>query len=160
MTVPLSVLDLAPVSAGSSPRQALRNTVELARKAEEWGYHRYWLAEHHFVAVASASPITLIALVAAATSRIRVGSGAVQLGHHTSASIVEGFGTVDALHPGRLDLGIGRSGHRRAQFGAEAGGGGGGGGGGRGGPPPPPPPPRGGGGGGGGARRRRGRRPR
>ncbi|VFA95076.1 Limonene 1,2-monooxygenase [Nocardia farcinica] len=121
MTVPLSVLDLAPVSAGSSPRQALRNTVELARKAEEWGYHRYWLAEHHFVAVASASPITLIALVAAATSRIRVGSGAVQLGHHTSASIVEGFGTVDALHPGRLDLGIGRSGHRRAQFGAEAG---------------------------------------
>jgi alkanesulfonate monooxygenase SsuD/methylene tetrahydromethanopterin reductase-like flavin-dependent oxidoreductase (luciferase family) len=69
--------------------------------------------------VASSSSITLIGLVAAATSRIRVGSGAVQVGHHTSASIVEAFGTIDALYPGRLDLGLGRSGHRRAQFGAQ-----------------------------------------
>ncbi|MET7772909.1 LLM class flavin-dependent oxidoreductase [Nocardia sp. NPDC005366] len=119
MSVPLSILDLSPVSAGSSPRQALRNTVDLARQAEQWGYHRYWLAEHHFVAVASSSSITLIGQVAAATSRIRVGSAAVQVGHHTSASIVEAFGTIDAFHPGRLDLGLGRSGHRRAQFGSE-----------------------------------------
>ncbi|RJO69113.1 LLM class flavin-dependent oxidoreductase [Nocardia panacis] len=119
MTVPLSILDLAPISAGSTAQQALRNTVELARRAEQWGYHRYWLAEHHFVAVASSSSMTLLALVAAATERIRVGTAAVQLGHHTSAAIVEAFGTVDALYPGRLDLGIGRSGHRRAQFGSE-----------------------------------------
>ncbi|MEV0294997.1 LLM class flavin-dependent oxidoreductase [Nocardia sp. NPDC050710] len=119
MSVPLSILDLAPVSAGSTPQQALRNTIDLAQRAEQWGYHRYWLAEHHFVAVASSSSITLIGLVAAATSRIRVGSAAVQVGHHTSASIVEAFGTIDALYPGRLDLGLGRSGHRRAQFGSE-----------------------------------------
>ncbi|WP_280233557.1 LLM class flavin-dependent oxidoreductase [Nocardia cyriacigeorgica] len=119
MTVPLSILDLAPISAGSSPQQALRNTVELARRAEEWGYHRYWLAEHHFARVASSSSITLIGQIAAATSRIRVGSAAVQVGYHTSISIVEAFGTIDALHPGRLDLGLGRSGHRTKQFGAE-----------------------------------------
>ncbi|MEV6431798.1 LLM class flavin-dependent oxidoreductase [Nocardia sp. NPDC051463] len=119
MSVPLSILDLAPISTGSTARQAIRNTIDLAQHAEDWGYHRYWLAEHHFVSVASSAPITLIGLVAAATSRIRVGSGAVQVGHHTSASIVEAFGTIDALHPGRLDLGLGRSGHRRAQFGAQ-----------------------------------------
>ncbi len=118
-TVPLSILDLAPISAGSTAQQALRNTVDLARHAEQWGYHRYWLAEHHFVSVASSSSITLIGLVAAATRRIRVGSAAVQVGHHTSASIVEAFGTIDALYPGRLDLGLGRSGHRRNQFGPE-----------------------------------------
>ncbi|MBF6300363.1 LLM class flavin-dependent oxidoreductase [Nocardia amamiensis] len=120
MTVPLSILDLSPVSTGSTPQQALHNTIDLAQHAEQWGYHRYWLAEHHFVAVASSSSITLIGLVAAATTRIRVGSAAVQVGHHTSASIVEAFGTIDALYPGRLDLGLGRSGHRRIQFGAEA----------------------------------------
>jgi alkanesulfonate monooxygenase SsuD/methylene tetrahydromethanopterin reductase-like flavin-dependent oxidoreductase (luciferase family) len=119
VTVPLSILDLSPISEGSSAAQALRNTVDLAQHAEQWGYHRYWLAEHHFVSVASSASLTLLGLVAAATSRIRVGTGAVQVGHHTSASIVEAFGTVDALHPGRLDLGLGRSGHRRGQFGAE-----------------------------------------
>ncbi|MFJ2838866.1 LLM class flavin-dependent oxidoreductase [Nocardia sp. NPDC087230] len=119
MTVPLSILDLSPISAGSSAAQAVRNTIELARRAEQWGYHRYWLAEHHFVSVASSSSLTLLGLVAAATSRIRVGTGAVQVGHHTSASIVEAFGTVDAVAPGRLDVGLGRSGHRRSQFGAE-----------------------------------------
>ncbi|WP_280506118.1 LLM class flavin-dependent oxidoreductase [Nocardia farcinica] len=123
MSIPLSVLDLAPVSAGSTPQQALRNTVELAQRAEEWGYHRFWLAEHHFAAVASSSSTTLIGLVAAATSRIRVGSGAVQAGHHTAASVVEAFGTIDALYPGRLDLGLGRSGHRRAKFGPSGAGG-------------------------------------
>ncbi|MFD4462211.1 LLM class flavin-dependent oxidoreductase [Nocardia sp. NPDC058480] len=120
MSIPLSILDLSPISEGSSAAQALRNTVDLARHAEQWGYRRYWLAEHHFVSVASSSSLTLLGVVAAATSRIRVGTGAVQVGHHTSASIVEAFGTVDALHPGRLDLGLGRSGHRVSQFGAAA----------------------------------------
>ncbi|WP_019931812.1 LLM class flavin-dependent oxidoreductase [Nocardia sp. BMG111209] len=114
--IPLSVLDLSPVSAGSTPQQALRNTIDLARQAEAWGYRRFWLAEHHFVQVASSASITLIGLVAAATETIRVGSAAVQLGHHTSASVVEAFGTIDALHPGRLDLGLGRSGHRGTQL--------------------------------------------
>ncbi|MBF4995925.1 LLM class flavin-dependent oxidoreductase [Nocardia sp. BSTN01] len=115
MTVPLSILDLSPVSAGSTPRQALRNTVDLARHAESWGYRRFWVAEHHFVAVASSAPTTLIALIAAATDTIRVGSAAVQAGHHTSAAVVEAFGTIDALYPGRLDLGLGRSAHRIAE---------------------------------------------
>ncbi len=115
MTVPLSVLDLSPISTGSTPQQALRNTVDLARHAEAWGYRRFWVAEHHFVAVASSAPTTLIALIAAATDSIRVGSAAVQVGHHTSAAVVEAFGTIDALYPGRLDLGLGRSAHRIAE---------------------------------------------
>ncbi|WP_459545955.1 LLM class flavin-dependent oxidoreductase [Nocardia sp. X0981] len=112
MTVPLSVLDLSPISTGSDARQAIRNTIDLARHAETWGYRRFWVAEHHFVAVASSAPTELIALVAAATETIRVGSAAVQAGYRTSASVVEAFGTVDALYPGRLDLGLGRSAHR------------------------------------------------
>ncbi|TYK51308.1 LLM class flavin-dependent oxidoreductase [Actinomadura decatromicini] len=112
--VPLSVLDLAPIPAGGTPREALRGTLDLARRAEEFGYHRYWLAEHHFApGVASSAPQVLIGAVAAATERIRVGSGAVQTGHWTPLSIVEQFGTLDALHPGRIDLGLGRSGQRR-----------------------------------------------
>lgn len=113
--VPLSVLDLAPVSAGSTVPQALRNTVDLARQVEEWGYERYWVAEHHFVATASSSPAVLVGLIAAATNKIRVGSAAVQLGFTTAAAVVESFGTVDALYPGRIDLGLGRSGQRRAE---------------------------------------------
>jgi alkanesulfonate monooxygenase SsuD/methylene tetrahydromethanopterin reductase-like flavin-dependent oxidoreductase (luciferase family) len=112
--VPLSVLDLSPISEGSTVAQALRNTVDLARQTEEWGYERYWVAEHHFVAAASSSPAVLIGLIAAATNRIRVGSAAVQLGFTTAATVVESFGTVDALYPGRIDLGVGRSGQRRA----------------------------------------------
>ncbi|WP_405487917.1 LLM class flavin-dependent oxidoreductase [Nocardia sp. NBC_00511] len=115
MSVPLSVLDLSPISAGSTPQQALRNTIDLAQHAESLGYHRFWVAEHHFVRVASSSSTTLIGLIAAATSSIRIGSAAVQLGHHTSAAVVEAFGTIDALYPGRLDLGLGRSGHRGDQ---------------------------------------------
>ncbi|MGW2663139.1 LLM class flavin-dependent oxidoreductase [Nocardia tengchongensis] len=115
MTIPLSILDLAPISAGSTPQQAIRNTIDLARQAEKLGYHRFWVAEHHFVRVASAAPATLIGLIAAATEAIRVGSAAVQLGHHTSISVVEAFGTIDALYPGRLDLGLGRSGQRAEQ---------------------------------------------
>jgi alkanesulfonate monooxygenase SsuD/methylene tetrahydromethanopterin reductase-like flavin-dependent oxidoreductase (luciferase family) len=113
MTVPLSVLDLAPISAGSDAATALRNTVDLAQRAEQWGYRRFWIAEHHFVAVASSSPAVLIGQIAAATNRIRVGSAAVQLSHTTAAAVVESFGMLDAFHPGRIDLGVGRSAQRR-----------------------------------------------
>ncbi len=117
MSVPLSILDLAPVVSGSDTRRALRETVALARRAEELGYHRYWLAEHHFTpGVASSAPQVLIALVAAATEHIRVGSGAVQTGHWSAPVLVEQFGTIDALHPGRIDLGLGRSGHRKSEY--------------------------------------------
>ncbi|MEU0558336.1 LLM class flavin-dependent oxidoreductase [Dactylosporangium sp. NPDC006015] len=113
MTVPLSILDLSPISSGSDAGAALRNTIDLARRAESFGYHRFWVAEHHFApGVASAAPAVLIGLIAAATDRIRVGSGAVQVGHQTALSVVEQFGLLDAVHPGRLDLGLGRSGQR------------------------------------------------
>ena len=111
---PLSVLDLVPISSGSTAAQALANTADLARRAEAAGYVRYWIAEHHLnPGVAGTSPALVIAHVAAATERIRVGSGAVQMGHHTPLSVVEQFGLLDALHPGRIDLGLGRSGSRR-----------------------------------------------
>ncbi|GAC01259.1 hypothetical protein GONAM_24_00150 [Gordonia namibiensis NBRC 108229] len=113
--IPLSVLDLAPVVDGSDAPTAVRRAVELARHAEQLAYRRFWLAEHHFVEVASSSTTTLIGLVAAATDTIRVGSAAVQSGLHTPVSIVEAFGTIDALYPGRLDLGLGRSAQRRAE---------------------------------------------
>ncbi len=113
MTTPLAVLDLVPISFGSTAAQALRNSIDLARQAERLGYTRYWFAEHHLnPGVAGASPAVVLALTAAATSRIRIGSGAVQLGHRTALSTVEEFGLIDALHPGRLDLGLGRSGGR------------------------------------------------
>jgi len=115
MNVPLSILDLAPISAGCDPAAALRNTVDLAQHAEQWGYKRYWVAEHHFVAVASSSPAVLIGQIAAATQRIRVGAAAVQLGYTTAVAVVESFGVLDAFHPGRLDLGLGRSGQRRRE---------------------------------------------
>ncbi|MCD2112190.1 LLM class flavin-dependent oxidoreductase [Rhodococcus rhodochrous] len=113
--VPLSVLDLSPVSEGSSVPEALRNTLDLARHVEAWGYKRYWVAEHHFVAVASSAPDVLIGAIAAATRTIRVGAAAVQLGHNTAIGVVESFGTLDVLYPGRIDLGLGRSGQRRAE---------------------------------------------
>jgi alkanesulfonate monooxygenase SsuD/methylene tetrahydromethanopterin reductase-like flavin-dependent oxidoreductase (luciferase family) len=113
VSVPLSILDLAPISAGSDAATALRNTVDLARHAEEWGYRRYWLAEHHFVAVAGSQPAVLIGRIAAATERIRVGAAAVQLGQTTAVAVVESFGILDAFHPGRIDLGVGRSSQRR-----------------------------------------------
>src|ERR1700742_4387598 len=110
---PLAVLDLVPVSSGSTASQALRNSVDLARQAERLGYRRYWFAEHHLnPGVAGSSPPVMIAVVAGATERIRLGSGGVQSGHRTALSMVEEFGLLDALHPGRLDLGIGRSGGR------------------------------------------------
>jgi alkanesulfonate monooxygenase SsuD/methylene tetrahydromethanopterin reductase-like flavin-dependent oxidoreductase (luciferase family) len=115
-TTPLTVLDLVPISSGSSPAEALRNTIALARAAESFGYARYWFAEHHLnPGVAGTSPAVVLALTAEATSTIRIGSGAVQLGHRTALSTVEEFGLIDALHPGRLDLGLGRSGGRPPQ---------------------------------------------
>lgn len=114
--IPLSILDLSPISEGSAPAEALRNTIDLARSAETAGYSRYWLAEHHFTpGVAASSPAVLIGAVAANTSRIRVGSGAVQLGHQTALSVVEAFGTLSALYPSRIDLGLGRSGQKRVE---------------------------------------------
>ncbi|OBK81411.1 LLM class flavin-dependent oxidoreductase [Mycobacterium sp. 1164985.4] len=113
MTIPLSILDLSPISEGSDVATALRNTIDLAQHAEHWGYKRYWLAEHHFVAVASSQPAILIGQIAAATERIRVGAAAVQLGYTTAVAVTESFGTLEALHPGRIDLGVGRSGQRR-----------------------------------------------
>jgi alkanesulfonate monooxygenase SsuD/methylene tetrahydromethanopterin reductase-like flavin-dependent oxidoreductase (luciferase family) len=110
-TTPLAVLDLVPISSGSTPAEALRNSIDLAQEAERLGYVRYWFAEHHLnPGVAGTSPAVLLALTAAATSTIRIGSGAVQMGHRTALSVVEEFGLIDALHPGRLDLGLGRSG--------------------------------------------------
>jgi alkanesulfonate monooxygenase SsuD/methylene tetrahydromethanopterin reductase-like flavin-dependent oxidoreductase (luciferase family) len=115
MSVPLSILDLAPISEGGDAATALRNTVDLAQHAEQWGYQRYWIAEHHFAAVASSSPAVLIGQIAAATNRIHVGAAAVQLGQTTAVAVVESFGMLDAFHPGRIDLGVGRSGQRRRE---------------------------------------------
>jgi alkanesulfonate monooxygenase SsuD/methylene tetrahydromethanopterin reductase-like flavin-dependent oxidoreductase (luciferase family) len=110
-TTPLAVLDLVPITSGGSAGGALRASIDLARHAERFGYARYWFAEHHLnPGVAGASPAVALALTAAATSTIRIGSGAVQLGHRTALSVVEEFGLIDALHRGRLDLGLGRSG--------------------------------------------------
>jgi luciferase family oxidoreductase group 1 len=107
---PLSILELATVGEGISPSQALHEATELARKGEEWGYHRLWVAEHHGMpGVASSSPAVLIAHLAAATRTIRVGSGGVMLPNHAPLVIAEQFGTLHALHPGRIDLGLGRA---------------------------------------------------
>jgi luciferase family oxidoreductase group 1 len=113
-TTPLAVLDLVPISSGSTAAEALRNSIDLAQTAERLGYARYWFAEHHLnPAVAGTSPAVVLALTAAAaTTTIRIGSGAVQMGHRTALATVEEFDLIDTLHPGRLDLGLGRSGGR------------------------------------------------
>ncbi|MGW3360745.1 LLM class flavin-dependent oxidoreductase [Streptomyces bungoensis] len=111
--IALGVLDLVPIPSGSTAADALRNSIDLAQQAERLGYARYWFAEHHLnPGVAGTSPAVVLALTASATSTIRLGSGAVQLGHRTALSTVEEFGLLDALHPGRFDLGLGRSGGR------------------------------------------------
>ena len=115
-TVPLSILDLSPISAGSDAATALHNTIDLAQRAEQWGYRRFWIAEHHFVGVASSAPAVLIGQIAAATNTIHVGSAAVQLGHTTAAAVVESFGMLDAFYPGRIDLGLGRGQRRDTGF--------------------------------------------
>ena len=108
--IPLSVLDLAPVPAGSTPGDALRNTLDLARHAERLGYRRYWLAEHHnMIGIASAATAVVIGYVAGGTSTIRVGSGGIMLPNHAPMVIAEQFGTLEALYPGRIDLGLGRA---------------------------------------------------
>ncbi|MGH9260731.1 MAG: MsnO8 family LLM class oxidoreductase, partial [Acidimicrobiales bacterium] len=108
--IPLSVLDLAPVGEGSSPAQALRNSLTLAAEAERLGYRRYWVAEHHNMpGIASSSPPVLLAHAAGVTSTIRLGSGGVMLPNHASLVVAEQFGMLEALHPGRIDLGIGRA---------------------------------------------------
>jgi alkanesulfonate monooxygenase SsuD/methylene tetrahydromethanopterin reductase-like flavin-dependent oxidoreductase (luciferase family) len=112
-STPLAVLDLVPISSGSTASQALGNSVDLAQEAERLGYVRYWFAEHHLnPGVAGTSPAVVLALTADATSTIRLGSGAVQMGHRTALSTVEEFGLLDAVYPGRFDLGLGRSGGR------------------------------------------------
>jgi luciferase family oxidoreductase group 1 len=109
-SVPLSILDLATVGAGDTPADALRTTTELARRAEDWGYHRFWVAEHHGMpSVASSSPAVILAHLGASTRDIRLGSGGVMLPNHASIIIAEQFGTLHALHPGRIDLGLGRA---------------------------------------------------
>ncbi|MFG3056889.1 LLM class flavin-dependent oxidoreductase [Kitasatospora sp. NPDC048239] len=109
-SVPLSVLDLAPVLVGQTTAEALHDSVALARAAEELGYHRYWVAEHHNApGAASSAPAVLIGQIAAATSRLRVGSGGVMLPNHAPLVVAEQFGTLAAFHPGRIDLGLGRA---------------------------------------------------
>ena len=108
--VPVSVLDLCPIVQGGDAAAALRNTVDLARHAEEWGYRRYWLAEHHNMpGIASAATAVVIGHVAGATKSIRVGAGGVMLPNHSPLIIAEQFGTLAALYPGRIDLGVGRA---------------------------------------------------
>ncbi|MBF66726.1 MAG: hypothetical protein CMQ29_03405 [Gammaproteobacteria bacterium] len=106
----LSVLDLSPITEGSTPRNALTNTLDLAQHAERWGYSRIWVAEHHNMqGIASAATAVVIGHVAGGTNHIRVGSGGIMLPNHAPLVIAEQFGTLEALYPGRIDLGIGRA---------------------------------------------------
>ena len=107
---PLSVLDLSPITEEGSASLALSNTLDLARHAEKWGFKRYWLAEHHnMTGIASAATAVVIGHVAGGTSTIRVGAGGVMLPNHAPLVIAEQFGTLEALYPGRIDLGLGRA---------------------------------------------------
>jgi luciferase family oxidoreductase group 1 len=108
--VALSVLDTAPVWQGSTPAQSLRDMMDLARRVERLGYRRYWVAEHHStLSIASSCPPVLVGQLASVTSTLRVGSGGVMLPNHPPLVVAEQFGTLEALHPGRIDLGIGRA---------------------------------------------------
>src|SRR5882672_3279040 len=110
MTAALSVLDLAFVPSGSTPADALRNTLDLAQHAERAGYTRFWLAEHHnMVGIASAATSIVIAHVAGGTRTIRVGAGGIMLPNHSPLVVAEQFGTLESLFPGRIDLGLGRA---------------------------------------------------
>ncbi len=110
LSIPLSVLDLAPITQGSSPAEAFRNTLSLARLAENLGYHRFWMAEHHGMpGVASAATSVLLGYVAGGTSTIRVGAGGIMLPNHSPLVIAEQFGTLESIYPGRIDLGLGRA---------------------------------------------------
>ena len=108
--LPLSILDLSPVAAGSTASQALRNSLDLARAADALGYTRYWVAEHHNLpAIASSAPEIMIGQIAAATTHLRVGSGGVMLPNHAPLTVAERFKVLEALFPGRIDLGLGRA---------------------------------------------------
>jgi luciferase family oxidoreductase group 1 len=110
MAVPFSVLDLSPIVEGGDAAQALRNTQDLARHAERWGYHRFWLAEHHNMpGIASAATAVVIGAVGAVTTSIRVGAGGIMLPNHSPLVVAEQFGTLESLFPGRVDLGVGRA---------------------------------------------------
>ena len=109
MSLKLSILDQSPIHGAESSSDALRHTIELARKAEEWGYHRFWVAEHHGSnRVMGSSPEVLVSHLLAHTSRIRVGSGGVMLQHYSPYKVAENFNVLASLAPGRVDLGIGR----------------------------------------------------
>jgi luciferase family oxidoreductase group 1 len=108
--IPLSILDLSPITEGSDAAQSFRNTLDLAQHGERWGYNRFWLAEHHGMpGIASAATAVLIGHVATGTSRIRVGAGGIMLPNHSPLVIAEQFGTLESLFPGRIDLGLGRA---------------------------------------------------
>jgi luciferase family oxidoreductase group 1 len=108
--IPLSILDLAPITEGGDAAQSFRNSLDLAQHGERWGYQRFWLAEHHGMpGIASAATAVLIAHVAGGTSRIRVGAGGIMLPNHSPLVIAEQFGTLESLFPGRIDLGLGRA---------------------------------------------------
>ena len=110
MSIPISILDLAPITQGSTAAQALSNSLDLAQHAEKWGYHRFWLAEHHNMpGIASAATAVVISHVAAGTKTIRVGAGGIMLPNHSPLVVAEQFGTLETLFPGRIDLGLGRA---------------------------------------------------
>ena len=108
--VPLSILDLSPIAEGSDAGQALRNSLDLARHVEALGYRRFWMAEHHNLpGIASAATAVALAHVAGGTSQIRIGAGGIMLPNHAPLMVAEQFGTLAALHPGRVELGLGRA---------------------------------------------------
>jgi luciferase family oxidoreductase group 1 len=108
--IPFSVLDLSPIAEGSDAAHSFRNTLDLARHAERWGYRRFWLAEHHGMpGIGSAATAVLIGYVASGTSTIRVGAGGIMLPNHSPLIVAEQFGTLESLYPGRIDLGLGRA---------------------------------------------------
>ena len=108
--IPFSILDLSPIAEGSDAATSFQRSLDLAQHGERWGYNRFWLAEHHGMpGIASAATSVLIGHVAAGTSRIRVGAGGIMLPNHSPLVIAEQFGTLEALHPGRIDLGLGRA---------------------------------------------------
>ena len=108
--IPFSILDLSPIVEGSSAAASFRNTLDLAQHGERWGYKRLWLAEHHGMpGIASAATAVLMAHVAAGTTTIRIGAGGIMLPNHAPLVIAEQFGTLESLHPGRIDLGLGRA---------------------------------------------------
>jgi luciferase family oxidoreductase group 1 len=108
--IPYSILDLSPITEGSDAAQSFRNSLDLARHAERWGYKRFWVAEHHGMpGIASAATAVLIGHVAGGTSTIRVGAGGIMLPNHSPLVIAEQFGTLASLYPGRIDLGLGRA---------------------------------------------------